>query len=251
MSLRWQISAGEFFELLRPAAFALAALASACVLASARRRGFALYAVALWTLGTLFFPLIILPLYLIARAHARRRERTIATSNPTDEAATPEANVSCKPLKWRLALPALYALMIFSIGSLLFYLDYQSTDAHLARANQARLLNQRAKVIREYRAALRLEDNPHTHNLLGVELAADGRWEEALTEFRAAEQGGEPDEEIYLHIATALDALTRPNEATLEYQKFLNTPRCAQDNPYTQCEAARVRLQAALASSSR
>ena len=70
MSADWQISAGFLAELARPALYASAALASACVLADSRRR-FRPRAVALWTAFTLFLPHVTLPLYLIARAYAR------------------------------------------------------------------------------------------------------------------------------------------------------------------------------------
>lgn len=69
----WQISAADVSETLRPAAYALAVVASAWVLADARRRfGFKPYRVAAWTLLTLIFPSIVLPLYLAARLYTTR-----------------------------------------------------------------------------------------------------------------------------------------------------------------------------------
>jgi tetratricopeptide (TPR) repeat protein len=246
------------FELTRPAAFALSALLSSWVLASARRRGFALYLVAAFTLGTLFYPLVVLPIYLIVRTARRREERSAQQTEeskeeedepsvePTIESASEqmqgEKALQAQPRLRRLA-PLLYLLAVFSIGALLYYRDAQSIDAHLARANRARLLGQRDKTIKEYRAALKLEENAHTRNLLGIELAAAGRLEEALTEFRAAERGGEADDELPYRIALTLDGLKRPLEAVPEYRKFLSTRRCTDNYPDPHCAAVRLRVE--------
>lgn len=264
MRFVWQISAGQLFESIRPIAFALAAILSTCVLFDARRvRRFNAYAITSWTLGTLFFSLIVLPLYLIVRAIQRQNEistacdsgRVLTLNDPpviaggTDKKPALDntqmiAETSRAPLAFKWTLPILYALFVLALGAFFFYRDARSVDAHLARANQARVMNERGRTIREYEIALRLEDDAHTHNLLAIELAADSHWEEALTHFRAAERGGEPDDELPFRIATTLDALHRTNEAALEYQKFLNTPRCTQSNPFPQCDGARARMQA-------
>jgi hypothetical protein len=76
--------------------------------------------------------------------------------------------------------------------SLYFYRDRQSVDGHLARAVQAKLVDDYATAIREYRRALSLEENAHTRKLLAVELALAGQLSEAASELRLAEQGGEP-----------------------------------------------------------
>jgi tetratricopeptide (TPR) repeat protein len=254
----WPISAGELFELTRPAAFVLSALASAWVLSSARRYGFTLYAAAAWTLSTLFYPLIILPIYLIVRAARRRAMRADATDREQTE-ETPASSIqlneeqsseeqqpveqSRPALRMRRTLPLVYLLAVLSLGAFLYYREAQSLDAHLARANHARLLGQREKTIREYRAALKLEENAHTRNLLGIELLTAGQLEEALAEFRAAQSGGEPDDELPYRIAVTLDALKRPDEAIPEYQKFLNTQRCASSYQDAQCAASRVRVE--------
>jgi hypothetical protein len=264
LSPRWQISGGELFELTRPAAFALSALVSTWTLTSARRRGFALYAVAAWTLSALFYPLIILPIYLIVRSarrrqqqqedaatHAGQSEEVAATSSEPapepafEQSSAPEQAVAEQQSasRWRRALlPIVYLLAVLSTGAFLYYRDAQSIDARLARANRSRLLGQTGKTIEEYRAALKLEENAHTRNLLGIELLAAGQTEAALAEFRAAEQGNEPDDQLFYRIATTLDALNRPAEAAPEYQKFLATRRCGQSYPDPQCEAARARV---------
>jgi tetratricopeptide (TPR) repeat protein len=261
---RWSISAGELFELTRPASFALSALISTWVFASARRRGFPLYAALAWALTTLFYTLIILPIYLIVRASRRRTERSAqkqrqedtdspfidssleSTSEPISESTAESISGTPQPerkLRLRFMLPLLYLLAVVSLGALFYYMDLQTIDAHLARANRARLLGQRDKTIREYRAALKLEDNAHTHNLLGIELAAGNQLEEALAEFRAAERENEPDDALFYRIATTLDALNRTSEAAPEYQKFLGTRLCTQSYPDPQCAAARARVE--------
>ena len=148
---------------------------------------------------------------------------------------------------WRrkLALPLLYALALLAFGALYFYRDYHSFDAHLARAANARLLNQRAAAIREYRAALRLSDDAHTHRLLAVQLAEDGQTEAALAELRAAERAGGGDEDALLpyRIAHTLDALGRRAEADLEYQKFTQGSLCALPSPDARCAEASARVE--------
>ncbi len=229
---------------MHPVAWTLAATASIWVLASARRRGFPLYAAAVWTLGTLFFPPIVLPLYLIARARATRTAPPVESLDPRKGGAAEQPSSALgAPPAWNRWLTTLYAVVVLSFIALYLYGDYRSVDSHLARANQARVMGQRERTIREYRAALRLEDDPHTHNLLGIELADAGLWEESLAELRAAERGGEPDDQLSLRIATALDAMKRPAEASLEYQRFLGGGRCTQALPDPRCETARGRVQ--------
>ncbi|MCA1850172.1 MAG: hypothetical protein LC672_03735, partial [Acidobacteria bacterium] len=177
MSLRWQISWGELFEALRPLVFVLAALVSTWVLADTRRRGFAPYAVVAWTLLTLFFTFIVLPLYLIARTvkrrgpqNARPRTEVVAgTSDRTGRTVGGGSSGAGAALPWRRIFPLLYASAVLALGTLYFYRDYRSVDAHLARAKQAKLLDQRERATGEYRSALRLKNDPHTHKLLGIE----------------------------------------------------------------------------------
>lgn len=242
MSLQWQISTAELFEFIRPAVWALSALLSAGVLAGARRQGLPFYAVGAWTLGTLFFPLITLPLYLLARFVLRRRAP--AEGAPHQKAATPPDTQTRAPApqKWRYLLPFLYLVAVLSLIAFFFYRDYRSLDAHLWRANNAKLRGPRSKVIAEYRAALRLEDDPHTRKLLAIELAADGLHEEALAEFRAAERGGEPDPQIPYYTGTVLFSLGREAEAVAEYKRFLDSPVCTDAVPDLNCQTARARL---------
>ena len=152
-----------------PAAFAVSALISTWVLASARKRFRLHYALAL-AIGTLFLPLIVFPVYLVLMLW---REKT----GP--------------PKRWRYSLPLLYAVITLSAIVIYFYVDNRSVDAHLARAARARLREDSTTAIREYREALAREDDPHTRKLLAIELANAGYISEAITEFRLAEQGGE------------------------------------------------------------
>jgi tetratricopeptide (TPR) repeat protein len=248
VSPEWQISAAELFEFIRPAAWTLSALVSSCVLASARRQGLRSYSVAAWTLGTLFFPLIILPLYLIARAILRRRARARKAAAQTASAAQPQTQkrqkrqIAAASQRFRYTLPVLYLIAVVSLIAIFFYRDYRSLDAHLWRANNAKLRGPHSKVIAEYRAALRLEDDPHTRKLLAVELAADGLHEEALAEFRAAERGGEPDRQLPYYLGTALFSLGREAEAASAYKRFLDGPLCTDVLPDLNCSTARARL---------
>ncbi len=282
MDAPWQISAGDLFELLRPAAFVISLLLSTWVLHSAlferdarNERRWPLYAVALWTLFTLLLPAITFPLYLALRLLARRREQTPsaveeATEETTaaseavindevtvdEEAASDDAPaveerapllLRMRAASRRLALPLLYAAVVFACGAVYFYRDYASADAHLARASRAKLNGRHELAAREYRAALAQEDDPHTRKLLGLELAAAEKWEEALAELRAAESAGEPDAALPFHIAKALETLGRDAEALVYYGRFAASHACEQPVriPYrTACRAACERLRA-------
>ena len=152
-----------------PAAFAVSALISTWVLASARKRFRLHYALAL-AIGTLFLPLIVFPIYLVLMIW---RERI----GP--------------PRRWRYSLPLLYLAIALSAILIYVYFDNRSVDAHLARAARAKLREDSTTAIREYREALAREDDPHTHKLLAIELANAGYISEAITEFRLAEERGE------------------------------------------------------------
>ncbi|HYG10559.1 MAG TPA: hypothetical protein VD835_11465 [Pyrinomonadaceae bacterium] len=283
MTARWQISAGEITEWLPPLLYAFAILASGWVLHDARHRRFPLYAIAAWTLGTLVYAPVVFPLYLVARAfrphsaandyapQANVREKTeaadvvetkasgseetgaaggVATCGDVSEdtgerAATQSPPTAIRPhlRLTRYAPSLLYSFALLLAGAVYFYRDYHSFDAHLARAANARLLNRRDAAIREYRAALRLSDDAHTRKLLALQLAEDGQAEAALAEFRAAEQGGEPDELLPYRVASALDTLGRAAEAADEYQKFLHGSLCARSLPDARCADAATRLE--------
>ncbi len=232
MSFSLNTSANELFGFLLPAVLVLSALLSIWVLANARRRRFPDYLAVIWALGTLFFPLIVFPLYLIAQSVAKRRNRSM---QPADLAST---------LRWRIVLPLVYGFVVFSSIGVYWYLDYVSVDAHLARAAQAKLRDQRSRTINEYREALRIEDNPHTHKLLGIELAETAQWTDALDELRLAERGQEPDDSIPFRIATVLEALNRPSEAVKEYQQFLESKACTQTLPDRLCDVAKQHVEA-------
>jgi hypothetical protein len=241
VKFNWQISAGEFFELLRPAALVIAAIVSAWVLSSARRWRFRSYFAAAWVLGTFFLPFVVLPLYLIARA---ARKRKIQASNTTDETESSQPATQRLPaVRFRFLFPFAYCCLLLSLIGLYFYRDYYNVDAHLARAVQAKLMSKREQTIGEYRAALALEDNPHTHKLLGIELAEGAQPQEALREFQLAESGGEPDESLPYRIGQALDSTGNHVGASVEFRRFLASPACRRVPPDDRCEGTRVRLQ--------
>ena len=273
MSLRWPFSVGQLFDVLLPAAVALAVLCSTWVLADARRRGLKRYALSAWTLGTLLLPSTILPLYLLVRLWQRTPGRSDASATDTTDADEPVAEADSdrpvapaptqadaevaadqtRALTTRLravgvrhAPTLVYAFVLTTLTALFFTHYYRSLDAHLARASAAKLNNQHERAAREYRAALRLTDDPHTRKLLGLELAAAQQWTEALTELRVAARGGEPDAALPYHIAMALDALGRSDEATTEYRNFLAGELCARSPPDARCLRAQVRAQASL-----
>jgi tetratricopeptide (TPR) repeat protein len=213
------MSAGQLFDLIMPAAFALSALLSTWVFASARRRFQLLYALAL-AIGTLFLPLIVLPVYLATMLWRKK-------TGP--------------PPKWRYTLPLLYAAVSLAAIGVFFYLDTRSVDAHLSRATQAKLVDDTNTAIREYRKALAVEDDPHTHKLLAIELANAGHIEEAVSEFRIAQQGGEPDDSIHYRLGLLFERLNQADQARLEFQKFLTTQTCLQADQ--RCESTLQRLK--------
>jgi hypothetical protein len=269
----WQISTGDLFDLLQPAAYALAALVSACVMADALRRRLSIYAVAAWTLATFFLPLVAAPLYL-AFILSRRRETPFRDSSqnssvskpdgdvtePRDGAASPTpapgganrdaARVSVQHSSQKraprralkVALPIFYFLFLLTLGGLLFRRDYASVEAHLARAAHARVRDQHERAAREYKAALQLEENPHTRKLLGVELMHTGRTPEALEEFKAAERAGDDDPQLPFRIAQALDLLKRRDEAVAYYRRFLEGESCTKEFADQRCLQAQARL---------
>lgn len=153
--------AGELFDLIRPLVLLVSALVSTWVLASARKR-FPVYVAFAWALGTLFLPLVVFPLYLGVVLLWRREVRA---------------------RRWRVLLPMVYAVVVIGVIVLQFYVDRQSVDAHLARAAEAKLIDDHATVIREYKRALELEENAHTRKLLGIALENAGRLMEAKVEF--------------------------------------------------------------------
>jgi tetratricopeptide (TPR) repeat protein len=230
------MSAGEFFDLIRPAVLIVSALVSTLVLANARRN-FPLFLAMLWALATLFFPLITVPLYLVVQLVRKRHEITPHTLNNTS------TRVQRAAPSWLVTTPLAYATVVLSLIGVYLYTDHQSIDAHLARAAQAKLKGEFGQSIIEYRRALLDDDNPHTHKLLAIELADVGNWTEALMEFRLAEEGGEPDDSIPFRIGSLLDILNLEGQARLEYQRYLVTRACTDPVPDGRCVIARAKVQ--------
>ncbi len=228
MRFHWQISAGQLFELLFLVALGISVLLSTWVLSNALRRRWKVPAALAWAAGTFFLPPVTLPIYLVSLIFAKR------SNNSVENSATPGP---------RLYLTVSYAFVLLFFAGIYLYRDYQSVDAHLARAAQARLMRNHEKAIREYRAALAKEDDAHTHKLLGIELADAGHLTAALTEFRTAEHGDEPDDLLSSRIADVLHELGRQAESEAEYARFLKGLLCSKDPQEIHCENARTRLR--------
>jgi tetratricopeptide (TPR) repeat protein len=218
VSFKINMSAGELFDLIMPAAFVISALLSTWVLASARKRFPLYYALAL-AVATLLLPLIVFPLYLVVLIWRGKGK---------------------PPERLRYSLPLLYAVIVLCGIGAFYYFDTRSVDAHLARATQAKLVEDTNTAIREYQQALALEDDPHTRKLLGIELANAGYVTEAISEFRLAQQGGEPDDAISYSLGLLLERLNLTNQARMEFQQFLLSPTCQRIDP--RCEVARGRI---------
>ncbi len=270
----WQLSAGDFSELLRPLSYICAALASAVLLAQLRRRNFhtrpSLALALLVFLLTFLFPFVLLPLLLALWIFARRdtlqdtsTERDTATASDatvtTDGAEADESSLAREPVKNRVyvlphlknaALPLFYAAIILAFGAYFFIRDYKKFDAHVSRAHHAKLHGRDAQAMSEYRAALQSEDDAHTRKLLGLELEATGQTDDALAQFLAAERGGEADETLAYHIATTLAQLGRTTDAAIKYREFLRSPTCTQTRPPASCQDAQSRLPEQSGSSS-
>ncbi len=218
MSRQITISAGELFELIRPAVLILSAGLSTWVLASARKR-FSFGTALTWALATFSLTPVVFPLYLIVLLKRRVSAH--------------------RYLPWRFLVPLGYGLLLVGGIALYLYNQNRGVDVHLARAEYAKLRGNHITAIAQYRAALLEGDDPHTRKLLGVELFEAGYRTEALAELRRAEAEGERDDLVILRIGTLLDALGLPNQARLEYQRFLMSPLCTQPVPDRRCETAR------------
>ena len=217
-----KISAGELFELIKPAVLVLSALLSTWVFVSARKR-FSFPAALIWALASFFLTPIVFPLYLIVLLVRR--------------------GITQRQIRWKILAPLVYALLVLAGVSAYLRQQNRGVDAHLARAEHAKLRGNRAETIAEYRAALLERDDPHTRKLLGIELYDSGYWTEALGELRKAEEEGEPDDLVIFRIATLLDLLNLTSQAQLEYKRFLESGSCVQPLPDRRCESARGRIQ--------
>ena len=214
------MSAGEIFDLIRPTAIVLATLLSTLILASARRR-FPLHYAFLWAGLAFFLPPVVVPIYLAALLIWRP--------------------IRIEHVKQRFVVPAAYLAVLLGIFAVYQYRDRRSVDSHLAAASFAKVSSDQLTAIRQYREALKVEDNAHTHKLLALSLMEAGDLNGAITEFRTALAGGEPDDSIHLYLGDALDKLNRKDEAAAEYQKFLDSKTCSEID--ARCDSVRERLK--------
>ena len=214
------MSAGELFDLIRPAVVVLSALLSTWLLVSARRR-FPLYQALLIAITAFFLPFVILPLYIALFLVWRRS--------------------SVRSTRWRVLIPILFLSTILVTFGGYTYFDERSVDAHLSKAIRARVQYEPLKAISEYREALKLEDSSHTHKLLAQTLEEVGYVTEAITEFRAAELGGDPDDAIHFRLAKLLEKIELKGQAFLEFKEFAESETCLQVD--ARCEEARQRIK--------
>ena len=220
------MSAGQFFDLIRPVFLIVSAFLSAWILFNARRNGFRLHSSLAWSLASLFLPLVVFPLYLFVRINRQSKAR--------DDAA--------RTLHGKFLLPGVYLGLVLAIFAAAQYRERRNVDTYLARATQARVAGNTANAIEQYRKALLIEDNPHTHKLLAVQLNIAGDLNGALSEFRLAEKGGEPDPTLPFRIAALLDLLNSQNEAVAEYERFLRSESCTKQPSDDRCVMARQRI---------
>jgi Flp pilus assembly protein TadD len=143
-------------------------------------------------------------------------------------------------------LPFFYGAALFALIAVSQYREYNAIDAYLARAQQARLAGDRLRAITEYEAAIALDDDAHTHKLLGIELEDSGDWSAALAEFRLAERGGDPDPLLPFRIGVLLEQLNQLNQAEVEYKRFLYGEACSNVPRDQRCDVAAERIAAAI-----
>ena len=220
MNFQINMSAGELFDLIYPTVVVISAVISTWVLTSARKR-FPLYISLFLAAVTFFLPLIVVPLYLIL----------LFFSYPKHT----------RPIRGRFIVPCIYLGVILTSFAVYRYLDEQSVDAHLSRASFAKLHSDPLTAIQEFREALKLEDNAHTHKLLAATLEECGYVTEAITEYRTAELGGERDDAINYHLAILLERINHKGESILEFKKFVESETCLQID--SRCESARQRIE--------
>ena len=221
MNFRINMSAGELFDLVSPIALVFAASLSALVLASARRRVPTYQAFVLAAL-TFAFPLVFFPLYMAVLILGIRPKNLLP--------------------KLRFVLPIAYLTLILGTFAIYKYFDEHSVDAYLSRASFAKVNGDWVTAIRQYRGALKQEDNAHTHKLLGMVLADGGYFSEAIVELRIAETNGEKDDLIAHRLGDLLERTNRKSESIAEFRRFLGSKTCKEID--YRCEDARQRIEA-------
>ncbi len=213
------MSASELFDLVRPVVVVASVLLSTWILFSSRRR-FPFYQALLWAIATYLFPLIVVPLYWVV----------LLWKNPE----------GYSHVKHRFIVPLTYLVLILGIATSYKYFDDRSVDAYLARAANAKVRSDPMSAIREYREALKIEDTAHTRKLLAVTLEEAGLYAEAITEFRAAEGGGEPDDSIHYNLGLLLERSNQKEQSISEFERFVSSETCSHVDD--RCDAARQRI---------
>jgi len=212
------MSASELFDLVRPVVVVASALLSTWILFSSRRR-FPFYQALLWAITTYLFPLIVVPLYWVVLLWKPQVYSRV---------------------KHRFIIPLTYLVLILTIAAGYKYFDDRSVDAFLARAANAKVKTDPMSAIREYREALKIEDTPHTRKLLAVTLEEAGLYAEAITDYRAAEAGGEPDDSIHYRLGLLLERSNQHEQSLSEFERFVSSGTCLHVDD--RCEDARQRV---------
>ena len=214
------MSAGELFDLIRPVVTIISAVVATWVLASARRR-FPIYIALVVAVATFFFPLIVFPLYLAVLLLWRRSKS--------------------ESVRWRFAIPLAFLAVTLGTIAIYKYIDDRRVDSYLSRATMARVANDPAGAVLEYRRALEIEESAHTRKLLANTLEDAGLFGEAIIEYRKAEQGGESDDTIPFHLALLLERRNQKSESLVEFKRFLGSKTCKELD--YRCEAARQKVE--------
>lgn len=214
------MSAGEIFDLIRPAAIVLSIFLSTWILISARKR-YPLHTAILWAGLALFLPVLVIPLYLVSLLLWQRQR--------------------AGSVRGRFIIPTIYLTGMLGIFAAHEYAQSRSVDSYLSAAAFAKVSSDHLTAIKAYRQALLLEDDPHTHKLLAMSLMEAGFYNEAVNEFRAAEVGGEPDDAIHLYLGDLLSKKNQKEESIKEYERFLTSKTCLEVD--SRCDSAREMIR--------
>src|SRR5437868_939750 len=99
---------------MRPASLVITAMLSTWVLAASLRKRFPHPLIIIWTLGTLLFPLIIFPLYLIFRIAVWNQKKAVEIKNDDEKisvnAKAQHFETARTPRTWLRLLPVAYLI---------------------------------------------------------------------------------------------------------------------------------------------
>ena len=106
--------------------------------------------------------------------------------------------------------------------------DYEDIEKSISVFNRAKLLHQEREyegAIREYRAALKLDDqNPFIHNSLGLALAAVGAFAESLKSFTKAVELNPDLTDVYNNLGMVYAEMGQKNQAFEAFTRAVRNP---------------------------